>query len=101
MGIAFFFLFRRVPDVLIRMVLSTSTSTDNTNTTNGVVGRDTDVRFERCGGKEEGGIDDDDNDDGGSKNRDDGDGDESEDGSGKNGATSKDATNNARKRKRI
>merc|ERR1712032_44200 len=99
-----YFLLRRAPDALIRMVVSTSTLTDNTTTTNGVCGRDTDVGVERSGGKE-GGIDDDDNDDddGGNKTRDDsdGDGDESEDRSGMNGATSKDATNNARKRKRI
>merc|ERR1712192_77941 len=87
-----YFLLRRAPEALIQMVVSASTSTINTNTTNGVAGRDTDVGVERGGGKEEGGIDDVDNDDAGTKNCDDGDGDESEDGSGKNRRTSKDAT---------
>merc|ERR1712183_905561 len=95
-----YFLLRRAPDALIRMVVSTSTSTNNTNTTNGVGGRDTNVGVERSS-SEEGGVDDDDNDHCGSKNCDDGVGAELEDRSGNNRATSKDATNNARKRKRI
>jgi len=96
-----YFLLRRVPDVLIRMVqVSTSTS----NAKNGIGCQDNGIDFDFVyGGSEEGGIDDDDNDHGGTKNRDDGDGDgdKSEDGNRKNGGTSKDATNNARKRKRI
>ena len=79
-------------------MVQVSTSTDNT--TNGIGGQDNGVDVDFVyGGSEEGCLDDDNNDDRGSKNRDD-EGDESEDGSGKNRTTSKDATNNARKRKR-